>query len=56
MKSLAVFCAAVANGGGCRVECTEANMLEYARDGAVEPAFDAAVTSFAAHHLSLGEK
>jgi hypothetical protein len=46
----------VTNGSGCKLDIQKANMLEYAAAADAEPAFDAALTSFAAHHLRTEEK
>ncbi len=46
----------VTNGSDCKLDIQKANMLEYAAAADAEPAFDAALTSFAAHHLRTDEK
>ena len=44
------------NGGGCDLDIQQANMLEYAAAADAQPAYDMALTSFAAHHLRTEEK
>ncbi len=47
--------AVTGDAADCQLDAREANMLEFAV-GDAEPAFDAALTSFAAHHLQTEEK
>ncbi len=44
------------DGGGCDLDIQQANMLEYAAAADAQPAYDMALTSFAAHHLRTEEK
>lgn len=46
----------VTNGNGCQLDVFQANMLEYTAAKDAQPEFDAALTSFAAHHLRTEEK